>query len=164
MRHFPFARPPGTPGQLYASLGPIVLVIGRLGAAEAAPHPDLPLALRGVDPRRVSAGVYSSLVGSGAYGPVISTPMPDAAGLAPSGGIKGTPPAVLDARVSPNLRLGADPAALSPNNVQQAEPYVFRSIANPNLVLATFQEGRFGGSEGGAADGGYALSTDGGFT
>ncbi|HMD59894.1 MAG TPA: sialidase family protein, partial [Opitutaceae bacterium] len=43
-------------------------------------------------------------------------------------------------------------------------PNVVRSIANPELVLATFQEGRLGGSEGGAADGGFALSLDGGFT
>jgi len=133
-------------------------------AAQAASPADLPPALRGVDPRRISGGVYSSLVGSGAYGPVVSTPRPDAEGVAPAGGIKGTPPAVLDARVSPNLRLVAPQGALSPGSSQQAEPYVSRSIADPDLVLATFQEGRFGGSEGGAADGAYAVSTDGGFT
>ena len=66
--------------------------------------------------------------------------------------------------MSPNLRLGADPVPLLPNNIQQAEPYVFRSTSDPERVLATFQEGRFGGSEGGSADGGYALSLDGGFS
>lgn len=141
-----------------------LILVARLGAADPAPTSGPPLALRGVDPRRISAGVFMSLAGSGAFGGAVPSLRPEVAGLAPQGGIKGTPPAVLDARISPNLRLGADPAVLEPGNIQQAEPYVFRSVANPDLVLATVQEGRFGGSEGGAADDGYALSTDGGFT
>ena len=160
----PHRTPSWTPTRICAKVALLFLVFGCRGAAESASPTSLPLALRGVDPRRISGGVYSSLVGSGAYGPTASAPRPNTAGIAPSAGIKGTPPAVLDPRISPNLRLGADPAALLPNNIEQAEPFVFRSAANPNLVLATFQEGRFGGSEGGAADAGYALSADGGFT
>ncbi len=141
-----------------------VFLLSHLGAATSQPAVDLPLALRGVDPRRISSGVYRSLVGSGAFA-VQSPPLtPRASGVVPPQGVKGTPAAVLEARVSPNLRLGADPAALLPDNIQQAEPYIFRSVANPDMVLATFQEGRFGGSEGGSAAGGYALSLDGGFS
>jgi len=147
-----------------AAVACAVLVITRLGAADLPARPGLPGPLRGVDPRRISGGVYGSLVGSGAYGPVPSAQRPDLAGLAPASGIKGTPAATLDARVAPSLRLGVSPAAAAPDSDQQAEPFVFRSVANPDHVLATFQQGRFGGSEGGAADGSYALSTDGGFT
>ena len=65
--------------------------------------------------------------------------------------------------VGPNIRLGEDPAAL-PNGdgKNQAEPHVTRSISDPDLVLATFQEGRF--SDGGAVSNGFAVSRDGGFT
>ena len=160
----PFPRTSGTALVLCASLGMLVLGLAIPSAAETTPSGELPLALREVDPRRISGGVYSSLVGSGAYGPVPSGQGPRTSVVAAPGGIKGTPPDVLDARVSPNQRPGKDPAAPPQNTFQQAEPYVFRSIANPDLVLATFQEGRFGGSEGGAADGAYAVSTDGGFT
>gem|GEM_PF-1296407 len=65
--------------------------------------------------------------------------------------------------VSPNVRLGVDPAALpSGDGKNQAEPHVTRSFVDPDLVLATFQEGRY--SDGGAVCNGYAVSRDGGFT
>jgi len=147
-----------------AAVACAVLAVTRLDAVDLPARPGLPEPLRGVDPRRISGGVYASLVGSGAYGPVAPAAGADLAGLAPASGIKGTPPAILDARVAPSLRLGVSPPAVAPDSDQQAEPFVFRSIGNPDLVLATFQQGRFGGSEGGAADGSYALSTDGGFT
>lgn len=130
----------------------------------AASAAALPALLRGVDPRRVSTGVYMSLVGSGAYGPMPARPSEDLAGLVPSAGLKGTPPAALDARVSPNMSLALLGSALPAGEDEQAEPYIFRSVAAPDVVLATFQQGRFAGSEGGAADVAYALSLDGGFT
>ncbi len=76
---------------------------------------------------------------------------------------KGHPPAVLDARVGANIRVGDDPAALPATQRGQAEPHLYRSAANPNVLLATFQEGRFA-ADGGAIDDGYAVSRDGGFT
>lgn len=162
----------GQPARWRASLGRPALVAASLafwvpGPAESgAPTPSrLPPALRGVDPRRISSGVYRALVGSRAASPAPAAPEPTrSAGLVPPSGIKGTAPAVLDARISPNLRLGADPAQLPAGEIDQAEPYVFRSSADPDVVLAVFQEGRFSGAEGGSADAGYALSLDGGFT
>lgn len=65
--------------------------------------------------------------------------------------------------VSPNVRLGEDPAELpSEDGKNQAEPHVARSLVDPDLVLATFQEGRY--SDGGAVSNGFAVSRDGGFT
>ncbi len=65
--------------------------------------------------------------------------------------------------VSPNVRLGEDPVELpSGDGKNQAEPHVTRSFVDPDLVLATFQEGRY--SDGGAVSNGYAVSRDGGFT
>jgi hypothetical protein len=65
--------------------------------------------------------------------------------------------------VSPNVRLGEDPIVLpAGDGKNQAEPHVTRAFADPDLVLATFQEGRY--SDGGAVSNGYAVSRDGGFT
>lgn len=65
--------------------------------------------------------------------------------------------------VSPNTILGRDPFDLPPNDGQnQAEPHAIRAMIDPDLILATFQEGRF--SDGGARNNGYAVSEDGGFT
>lgn len=65
--------------------------------------------------------------------------------------------------VGQNVRLGPDPAALPSGDGQnQAEPHVTRAITDPDLVLATFQDGRF--SNGGAYGNGYAVSEDGGLT
>ena len=69
----------------------------------------------------------------------------------------------LDPRVGANIRLGDDPAVLPPNMRAQAEPHIARSPTNADVVLATFQEGRFA-SGGGAADCGYAISQNGGLT
>jgi hypothetical protein len=68
----------------------------------------------------------------------------------------------LDPRVGPNIRLGNDPSALPPGRKAQAEPHIARSPINQNFVVATFQEGRFEG--GGAVDGGYSITTNGGAT
>src|SRR4051812_37911890 len=76
---------------------------------------------------------------------------------------KGHPPAVLDPRVGANVRLGDDPAVLPATQRGQAEPHLCRSISNINVLLATFQEGRFS-ADGGAIDDGYAISRDGGLT
>ncbi len=120
-----------------------------------------PLALRGTNPRWISGGVYSALAAEGRFGGLTPPPRARADGVADLS--KGKPPAVLDARVGANVRLGDDPAALPAAQRGQAEPHVARSTANPDLLLATFQEGRFA-TGGGSADCGYALSRDGGFT
>lgn len=75
---------------------------------------------------------------------------------------KGHPPAVLDARVGVNTRLGDDPAALPAAQRGQAEPHIVRSVANPAVLLATFQDGRL--PDGGALGCGYAVSRDGGLS
>ena len=76
---------------------------------------------------------------------------------------KGRAPVVLDARVGANVRLGDDPAALPAAQRGQAEPHLARSAVDPEVLLATFQEGRFT-ADGGAVGCGYALSRDGGFS
>jgi hypothetical protein len=68
----------------------------------------------------------------------------------------------LDRRVGRNIRLGDDPAALPADRRAQAEPHIARAPADPDVLLATFQEGRFG--NGGAANCGYSTSRDGGLT
>jgi hypothetical protein len=68
----------------------------------------------------------------------------------------------LDPRVGANIRLGNDPAALPPNMRAQAEPHIARSLGNANILLATFQEGRF--TTAGAVDCGFSVSQNGGAT
>lgn len=68
----------------------------------------------------------------------------------------------LDPRVGANIRLGNDPAALPANMRAQAEPHIARSVTNPDLLVSTFQEGRF--TNGGAVDCGYSISNNGGLT
>jgi len=58
--------------------------------------------------------------------------------------------------------LGDDPTALPADRRAQAEPQIIRSFTNPNLVVGTFQEGRY--TDGGAVDCGYTISQDGGRT
>lgn len=70
--------------------------------------------------------------------------------------------AMLDPRVGPNVRLGDDPSALPPTLRAQAEPHVARSRVDADVIVATFQEGRF--TNGGAVTCGYALSENGGKT
>jgi len=68
----------------------------------------------------------------------------------------------LDPRVGPNVRLGDDPSALPANQRAQAEPHIARHPTQPDILAATFQEGRY--TDGGAIDCGYAISQDGGLT
>lgn len=68
----------------------------------------------------------------------------------------------LDRRVGANIRLGDDPPALPSTRRSQAEPHIARAPGDPDFLLATFQEGRFG--NGGAVDCGYSVSHDGGLT
>ena len=133
-----------------------------LGSAADATSgsPSLPLALQNADPRMISSGLYRYFSATGAWGgqlpPVEREALPS---FAPN---KGTPPVILQPWVAPNTRLGADPAELPAASRQQAEPHIFRSFLQPEVVLTTFQEGRR--SDGGAASCGYALSQDGGYT
>ncbi len=92
--------------------------------------------------------------------PPVTAPPPRAAAFPDLS--KGRPPAVLDARVGVNIRLGDDPSVLPASQRGQAEPHIVRSTANPDLLLAAFQEGRY--FDGGAVDCGYAISRDGGLT
>lgn len=118
---------------------------------------EIPLALRGVNPDMLSGGAYLLIADTTAN----SEPA-RAAALYPDAS-KGQPPTALDARVGPNVRLGDDPDELPATQRGQAEPHVFRSSTNPELLLATFQEGRFS-NVGGALSCGYALSRDGGLS
>jgi hypothetical protein len=138
-----------------------LLPAGTARAATGAAAPTAPPGgLREVDPRTLSAGLYLSLAGGGYYGGLIQSKLARAAAAVPS---KGTPPPVLDARVGGNTLVLPDPPALPVAQRAQAEPHLWRSAANPELLVATFQDGRFA-SGGGALDCGYALSTDGGIS
>jgi hypothetical protein len=68
----------------------------------------------------------------------------------------------LDPRVGPNIRLGDDPASLPANLRAQAEPHIARHPSQPDILAATFQEGRY--TDGGCVDCGYSISQDGGLT
>jgi hypothetical protein len=120
----------------------------------------VPLALRGVDPDKLSGGLFTALDAQGAFG---ALPPPDRARAGAPDLSKGHPPAVLDVRVGTNVRLGEDPSALPSAQRGQAEPHVWRSVVDPDLLLATFQEGRFV-ADGGALSVGYSISRDGGLT
>ncbi len=64
--------------------------------------------------------------------------------------------------IGPGIRLGDDPGLLPENRRAQAEPHIIRSPIDANVLVATFQEGRF--PDGGAVDCGYSISRDGGLT
>ncbi len=68
----------------------------------------------------------------------------------------------LDPRIGPNLRLGDDPPALPTNMLAQAEPHIARHPNLPDILVATFQEGRY--TDGGAVDCGYSVTQDGGLS
>jgi len=68
----------------------------------------------------------------------------------------------LDPRVGPAVRLGDDPPALPATMRAQAEPHLARHPLNPDILLATFQEGRY--FNGGAVSCGYGVSTNGGLS
>lgn len=120
----------------------------------------LPAAFRDIAPHTLSSGLYLSLAADGHFGGLASRL---SARSTASGTDKGLPPAILDARVGDNIRLGTDPAGLPTTQRSQAEPHLWRSAANPEVLVATFQEGRFA-SGGGALDCGYGVSTDGGIS
>jgi hypothetical protein len=72
-----------------------------------------------------------------------------------------TPPAVLDPKLSANIRLGEDPPGLPDNQRGQTETHLARSPIDPNLLLATCMEGT---GNPGALDCSYSVSTNGGLT
>lgn len=136
---------------------PRVLVFGLMfslaaGAAEVR-REFLPPALRDADLDRLSSGALSLLdPRSGAV-----------TAAAPRPRLHADPvPAVLDGRVGPNIRMGDDPASLPSTQRAQAEPHIARSLLDPDLLIATSQEGRF--TDGGAVTCGYSVSTNGGLT
>ncbi len=120
----------------------------------------LPLALRSANPDMLSSAAFAYFSAQGVWGDFESDRAREA--LPAGSPDKGTPPDRLDPWVAANTRLGDDPAELPAASRQQAEPHVFRSFTNPEIILATFQEGRR--SDGGAASCGYALSQDNGYT
>ncbi|HVU23357.1 MAG TPA: sialidase family protein [Opitutus sp.] len=128
--------------------------------ASVPPAGDLPPALRGVNPRTLSSGLFLSLATDGHFGGIV---VPAAALAAAGGTNKGRPPAVLDARVGDNILLNPEPSALPSGQRSQAEPHLWRSAANSEVLAGTFQEGRYAAG-GGALDCGYAISGDGGIT
>jgi hypothetical protein len=83
-----------------------------------------------------------------------------ATGLGPS--LEAATAAALDPRVGTNIRLGNDPIVLPPSMRAQAEPHIARALSNPNLLLATFQEGRL--TTAGAVDCGFSISRNGGLS
>ncbi len=141
-------------------LGSILLVIGSHTEAQlpALDRTQLPKALEQADLRHLSSGALlllnreNNLVQPPAPGPAT----PNGSALAQQA------PIALDPRVGANIRLGDDPPALPLNMRAQAEPHIARSPVNPDVLVATFQEGRF--TDGGAVDCGYSVSNDGGLT
>lgn len=115
------------------------------------------LAAQAAPPGRLSGGLALAIEAAQAAVPPAAAVR---AGVADQS--KGQPGVTLDARVGPNVRLGDDPAVLPLNQSGQAEPHLYRSVANPDVLLATFQEGRF--NDAGSLDCGYAVSHDGGLT
>ena len=73
------------------------------------------------------------------------------------------PPAVLDPKVGPNIRMGQDPAQLPPGATGEVEPYIIRSFSDPNLIAATWSDGRPPDNSIQPANG-YSISRDGGLT
>ncbi|MDQ3199554.1 MAG: glycoside hydrolase [Verrucomicrobiota bacterium] len=130
---------------------------------QAAPVPTMqepdrsqwPAALRTIPLERLSSGALSLLDRGGD----LVRPAPATTAAAE---IEAVAEVTLDLRVAPNLRLGDDPTPLPPTMRAQAEPHIARSPVDPNLLVATFQEGRF--TDGGAVDCGYSVTQDGGLT
>ena len=156
--------------RLTLGISAIVLSFAASPAFGAAPQiPDrasLPLELQNAPLERVSSGGLMRLDQNGSIvrrSAAVAVPEKSANndGAAAAG-------VALDPRVGANIRLGDDPAQLQ--NAQcttcqrnaQAEPFIMRSRTNFDLVVATFQEGRF--TDGGAIDCGYSTSRDGGLT
>jgi hypothetical protein len=134
------------------------LLVGTLapfGPLVAGESPGWDTALPGINPDMLSGGVYASfseMIGNFASAER-STLLPGAT----------SQPIVPDSRIGANVPVGADPAQLPADGKQQAEPHVVRSAVDPDYLVATFQEGRFG-AVGGARSNGYGVSRDGGLT
>jgi len=125
----------------------------------------LPQALQKVPLDRLSSGALMLLDRDGdlVEGPAASAAQ--ASGLGPSveaATAAATTAVALDPRVGTNIRLGNDPIVLPPTMRAQAEPHIARALNNPNLLLATFQEGRF--TTAGAVDCGFSISRNGGLS
>ncbi|MCX6876187.1 MAG: sialidase family protein [Verrucomicrobia bacterium] len=139
------------------------VVVTSIGCCTAAPLPNSTGSLsatRSAALAHRSAGALRLLDRNGdlVQAPAVArVPIRHAPPAAPS-----TPATALDPRIGSNLRLGDDPAQLPPTMRAQAEPHIARSPNNPDLLAATFQEGRY--TDGGAVDCGYAISHDGGLT
>lgn len=131
-------------------------LIGASALAAVAAEPAPRSAVHAANPDWLSSGVYRVLAADDIL------PRAQADALPAGAPSKGTPAAVLAPSVLPNILIGPDPSALPADRRQQAEPHVTRSPVNPNILLATFQEGRL--ADGGAASCGYAVSLDGGRT
>ncbi len=130
-----------------------------LRAQKGIPPEKLPPALRGMSLDRLSGGTYWAITaGAG----VVRWPEPQTGRPLTSGLAQVRATAVLDPKVGLNIRFGEDPPNLPADRRAQAEPHVARSFRDTNLVVATFQEGRF--EDYGAVDCGYAISHDGGLT
>jgi hypothetical protein len=72
------------------------------------------------------------------------------------------PPASLNAKLSPNIRLGNDRDELPATHPHQGESHIARSYQDPNLLIATFEDGY--GAVNQALACGYSVSADGGLT
>ncbi|HWA86439.1 MAG TPA: sialidase family protein [Opitutus sp.] len=143
----------------FAVLAAVTAGLSPAGAFASVPS-GLPPALRNANPRTLSSGLYLSLAADGHFGGLV---MPVTARTAAAGTNKGRPPVTLDARVGDNVVLDPDPSSLPAIQRAQAEPHLWRSAANPEVLAGTFQEGRYGVG-GGALDCGYAISSDGGIS
>ncbi|RME91805.1 MAG: exo-alpha-sialidase, partial [Verrucomicrobia bacterium] len=127
-------------------LGPLAALLALAGWAAPGPQPppDWPPG------DRLSAGGLS----------LLAPPMQPPAARRPEAR---SSPALREQRpphLGPDQPIGAEPDALPEDLRAQAEPHVARSFFDPGLVLATWQEGRYG--DGGAFTCGYAVSHDGG--
>lgn len=132
----------------------LLLLGGALaGAADMVSAADFPPSLRWLPAERLSSGALALFVDEAS-----------ANAEAHNQARRASPPATvqLDGRVGTNQIIGPETDALGAQRAQ-AEPHVARSPVNPDVLLATWQDGRFS-SGGGALTCGYAVSTNGGLT
>ncbi|MFL6541633.1 MAG: sialidase family protein [Chthoniobacterales bacterium] len=129
-------------------------------ASSALDASQLPAELRNAPLQRVSTGGLMRLDQNGS---LVRAPRSVSRAAERTSGSTATAAEIaLDPRVGANIRLGDDPPTLPSNQRAQAEPFIMRSRTNLDLVVATFQEGRF--VDGGAIDCGYSRTIDGGLT
>lgn len=140
------------PGSTWRVAGVVVTLAG--GLAGSLPAAEARGGGPAIDTARISSGLYAAL-----FAGTDRLTEPELQ-RARAGAL--TAPASLDPKVGPNIRLGDDPPALPPMLRAQAEPHLARSVTDTNLLVATFQEGRY--TDGGAVNCGYAVSEDGGAT